>query len=247
MPQNRERAERMAYFMSKKMAQTITDYAMIDDGDRIALAVSGGKDSLGLLILLRSRQQRVPQRYDLVAVHVRGDSRGPDIPPHPPLAAWLQAQGIEHASVPLDLPPDEPLPLPCHRCARNRRKTIFQTADRLDCNVVAYAHHADDLAQTALLNLFYAGRLETMPPKADYFEGRFRLIRPLAFMPEKDLADLARAWDVPPPPPPCPQARHSRRERVARMLRELERNHHQVRANVIRAALGQEQATRPEP
>jgi tRNA 2-thiocytidine biosynthesis protein TtcA len=237
----------MAYFMTKKIKNTITDYAMIGDGDRIAVAVSGGKDSLGLLTLLQFRQRRVPEHYELVAIHVRGDSRGPDTPPYPPLETWLQAQQIEYAIVPLDLPPDEPLPLTCHRCAWNRRKTIFQIADRLGCNVVAFAHHADDLAQTALLNLFYAGRLETMPPKADYFEGRFRLIRPLAFLPEKYLVDLARAWDFAPPPPPCPQALHSRRERVARMLRELERNNHQVRANVIRAALGQEQATQPEP
>jgi len=237
MSPDTQRAERLAYFMLKKVKKTLSDYQMIADGDRIAVAVSGGKDSLGLLTLLRFRQRCVSERYELVAVHVRGDARGPDTPTHPPLEAWLQAQGIEYLVVPLDLPPDEPLPLSCQRCTWNRRKTIFQAADRLGCNVVAYAHHADDLAQTALLNLFYAGRLETMALQADYFAGRFRLIRPLAFVPEKELVDLARACDFPPPPSTCPQASHSRRTRVAQILRQIERHNHQARTNVIRAAL----------
>lgn len=239
MPPDTRRAERLAYFMLKKVKKTLSDHQMIVEGDRIAVAVSGGKDSLSLLTLLRFRQRRVPERYELVAIHVRGDARGPDVPPHPPLETWLQAQGIEYLIVPLDLSSDEPLPLSCQRCTWNRRKTIFRAADRLGCNVVAYAHHADDLAQTALLNLFYAGRLETMPPQADYFGGRFRLIRPLAFVPEKDLVDLARAWSFPPPPPACPQASHSRRARVAQILRQIERHNHQVCTNVIRAALRQ--------
>jgi tRNA 2-thiocytidine biosynthesis protein TtcA len=210
---------------------------MIRDGDRIAVAVSGGIDSLSLLALLRLRKKRVPQRYQLTAVHIRGDSRGSDCPAHPVLAQWLAEYEFDFTIEPLDLPPGEPLPLNCHRCTWNRRKTIFEIADRLDCNVVAFAHHADDFAQTTLLNLFYGGRLETMAPIADYFDGRFRLIRPLAFVPKKDLAYFGRAVDMPPAPPECPRANQSHRELAARALRLFRHDGHRVRMNLIRSAL----------
>jgi tRNA 2-thiocytidine biosynthesis protein TtcA len=234
-----KQATRRGYFMLKKINRAVHQYDMIREGDRIAVAVSGGKDSLSLLTLLRLRQRRTRERYELVAVHVSGDARGPDCPSHLPLPAWLQEQGYEFVIQPMDLPPGEPLPMPCHRCTWNRRKTLFQVAERLDCNVVALAHHADDLAQTALLNLFYGGRVETMFPSTDYFDGRFRLIRPLAFVPEKNLRRLARACDFPPPPPDCPRSESSRRARMAQILSLFQQDKQHVRANVIRAALRQ--------
>jgi tRNA 2-thiocytidine biosynthesis protein TtcA len=233
-----EKAARRGYFMLKKVNPAIREYDMIRDGDRVAVAVSGGKDSLSLLTLLRLRQQRVPQRYELVALHVRGDARGPGCPAHPPLTEWLQAHAYAFSIESLELSPDEPQPLSCQRCARNRRKTIFQAADRLGCNVVAFAHHGDDLAQTALLNLFYGGRLETMAPSADYF-GRFRLIRPLAFVAEKDVAYFSRACEFPPPPPKCPRAGDSHRALAAEAMRLFRHDAHRVRTNLIRASLRQ--------
>ncbi len=230
-------AARRGYFLLKKVNRAIREYEMIHDGDRVAVALSGGKDSLSLLTLLRMRQMRIPQRFELFAVHVRGDARGRDCPPNPALADWLRSRGYAFVVEPLDLLPNELLPLPCHRCTWNRRKTIFQVADRLGCNVVAFAHSADDLAQTTLLNLFYGGRLETMAPAAEYFGGRFRLIRPLAFIAEKDLAYFARACDFPPPPPDCPRAENSHRQRMAHVLRFFDRDAHKVRMNLIRAAL----------
>lgn len=241
-----EQAARRGYFLLKKVNPVIRDYRMIRDGDRVAVAVSGGKDSLSLLTLLRLRKGRTLQRYELVVVHVQGDARGLARPSHPALADWLQAQGYTFAIEPIDLSPEEPLPLPCYRCTWNRRKTIFQVADRLDCNVVAFAHNADDLAQTTLLNLFHSGRLETMAPAADYFGGRFRLVRPLAFVPEKELAYFARACDFPPPPPDCPRAdtpwhcppgHVSQRALMAQVLRLFRKDADKVRANLIRAAL----------
>ncbi len=230
-------AARRGFFLLKKVNRTIREYEMIRDGDRIAVAVSGGKDSLSLLSLLNLRQRHLPHHLELVAVHIQGDARGLDCPPNPELIEWLQAKEVAFVVEPIDLPVDEPLPLPCYRCSWHRRKTIFQVADRLDCNVVAYAHHADDLAQTTLLNLFYSGRLETMAPAADYFDGRFRLIRPLAFVPEKDLAYFSRACDFPPPPPDCPRAGDSRRERMSQLLRLFHKDAQNVRMNLVRAAL----------
>jgi tRNA 2-thiocytidine biosynthesis protein TtcA len=230
-------AARRGDFLLKNVNRAIREYEMIRDGDRIAVAVSGGKDSLSLLALLALRHRRTLQGFELIAVYVQGDTRGLDCPPNPALAEWLQVRGYTFVVEPMDLPPDESLPMPCYRCTWNRRKTIFKVADRLGCNVVAFAHHADDLAQTTLLNLFYGGRLETMAPIADYFGGRFRLIRPLAFIPEKDLAYFARACDFPPPAPECPRAGDTHRERMAQLLRLFHRDAHKVRMNLIRAAL----------
>lgn len=232
-----KKAARRGFFLLKKVNQAIREYHMIRDGDRVAVAVSGGKDSLSLLTLLRLRQQRIPQKYKLVAVHVRGDSLGPDRPEHTALADWLQARDYAFVVEPMDLHPEEPLPMPCYRCSWNRRKTLFQVADRLGCNVVAFAHHADDLAQTTLLNLFYGGKLETMAASADYFDGRFRLVRPLVFVPEKDLVYYSRACDFPPFPPDCPRAEDSHRELMAQVLRLFPKDAHRVRMNLVRAAL----------
>ena len=137
-----------------------------------------------------------------------------------------------------DLAADDEPPLNCQRCTWLRRKAIFQAADALGCNVVAFAHHADDAAQTTLLNLLYGGDVRTLAPCADYFDGRFRLIRPLIYVPETDLTRFARASGFPPPPPACPRSDNSRRRRVAEMLKLLGRDYlTQARPNLIRAGL----------
>lgn len=236
MDQN-NRAARMAFFLLKQVNKAIRDFDMIADGDRIAVAVSGGKDSLSLLRLLQARMKSVRERYQLVAVYVRGDARGPGTPRHLPLEDWLGQAGVEVVIEDMVLPPGEPLPLSCHRCTWNRRRTLFEIAHRLGCNKVAFGHHADDLAETALLNLLYHGRLETMAPRATYFNGTFELIRPLAYVEEKDLRRFAQLCQFPPPPPPCPRRDTSRRQQVKEMLRLVERDCRQAKVNLLRAAL----------
>ena len=210
---------------------------MIRPGDRIAVAVSGGKDSLGLLRLLQVYRRTAGIDFELAAIHVLGDATGV-IELHPPLAAWLAAQAVPCRVVTPDVTAGDALPLDCQRCTWLRRKALFQTADALGCNVVAFAHHADDAAQTTLLNLLYGGNVRSLAPVADYFQGRFRLIRPLLYVPESDLARFARASGFPPPPPACPRGSDSRRKVVAEMLKLLGRDYlTQVRPNLIRAGI----------
>jgi tRNA 2-thiocytidine biosynthesis protein TtcA len=235
--------DRLAYFILKKLGEAARAFDMIRDGDRIAVAVSGGKDSLGLLRLLQAYRRSAGVRFELAAVHVLGDAAGA-IALHPPLGAWLAALDLPVGVVQPDLAADDVPPLTCQRCTWLRRKALFQAADALGCNAVAFAHHADDAAQTTLLNLLYGGDLRTLAPAADYFGRRFRLIRPLIYVPESELAHFARASGFPPPPPPCVRADDSRRRIVADMLRLLGRDYlTQARQNLIRAGLRGGKAT----
>jgi tRNA 2-thiocytidine biosynthesis protein TtcA len=229
---------RLAYWLLKDINKAIRDFEMIQDGDRIGVAVSGGKDSFSLLHLLDWRRRSVPQTYDLVVLHIIGDARGPGCPSHPPLLAWLENSGYQFAVKPVIIPDDEPLPMNCHRCTRNRRRSLFQVCQQMGCNVVAFGHHADDLAQTTLLNLLFGGRLETMAPRRDYFDGKLRLIRPLCYTREKTIRRFARANpDFPPPPPECPISDGTRRQRAEELIRQAEAWAQNARVNLLRAGL----------
>lgn len=229
--------ERLAYWLLRDVNRAMRDYAMLTDGDRVAVAVSGGKDSLSLLRLLDIRRRSAPERYELVAIHIIGDARGPEIPSHRPLLDWLAAHGYEHAIVPLHLPDGEVLPLDCQRCTWNRRRTLFDTAAGMGCNVVAFGHHADDLAQTTLMNLLAGGRVETMAPRREYFGGTLRLIRPLCYVPEKEIRRFARACVFPPGPEECPRSSESRRRAAENLVRIAEHEFPSTRVNLLRAGL----------
>ncbi len=229
--------ERLAYWLLKDVDKAIRDFEMIRSGDRVAVALSGGKDSLTLMQLLDRRRAYAREAYELVAIHILGDGRGPDTPQHAPLYNWLAASGYEYVIEPLNLPADEELPLNCRRCTWNRRKAIFESAHRLGCNVIAMGHHADDLAETTLLNLLHNGRVETMTPVRDYFQGTFRLIRPLCYTKEKDIRRYARRAAFPPPPTECPRSDHTARRLMECLIRQAESVHPNARVNLLRAGL----------
>jgi tRNA 2-thiocytidine biosynthesis protein TtcA len=231
-------ADRLAYYLLKKVNKAIRDYHLLQDGDRIAVAVSGGKDSMSLLRLLQIRQTTVPERYDLIAVHVRSDYICTDYVQLPQLEAWFQAAQVpytfEYVSVlqSSDGRRQEP---GCFWCSWNRRKALFLAAHRLGANKVAFGHHADDMAETALLNLFYHGRLESMEPRVEFFNGLITVIRPLIYIPEKELARYARASNFPTQTCHCPNSKVSRRTKMKELLRTLEADCPQVKINLSRA------------
>jgi len=228
--------ERLAGNLMKKVNKAVYRYGMIADGDRIAVALSGGKDSFGLLEVLRYRQRFVPEKYSVAAIHVIGDARGPDIPYPTQLREWLEGQRIEYLIVPTHLAANESLPMSCDRCTWNRRRTLFEAASSLGCNRIAFGHHLDDLAETALMNLAFHGRDETMSPTADYF-GELTLIRPLMLVPEYELVRFAAANDFPPPPDPCPIGCQTRRQWAKDLIAQMRKTCPKVTANVVRAAL----------
>jgi len=232
-----QRAERIARFMVKKVNKAVYEFGMIKENDRIAVGLSGGKDSLVLLEMLIYRQLSAPEKYEVVAIHVVGDARGPGLPPYVELEDWLRKKGIQYDFRPIHLAADEVLPMTCERCIWNRRRTLFEMASDLKCNKVALGHHLDDFAETALLNLIHHGRLETMTPSATYFDGTFELIRPLLYIPKTEIERYAVTRDFPPPPPKCPRSADTQRQRMKELIAEMSKEAKNVRQNLVRAAL----------
>ena len=235
-------AERQAFFLAKKVDRAIREHDMIEDGDRILVGVSGGKDSMSLLRLMNYRLRHSPAKYSLVAAHVRGDARGPDIDVPESLIRWLEGEGVPFAVQDITLPESETLPMGCDRCGRNRRRTLFEIADAHGCNKLALGHHLEDFAHTALMNLLTFGKLETMAFRRVYFDGRFTLIRPLAYVREQDLVRFARTCEFPVAPSDCPKAATSRRKAASQLMLQLGKEFRHANANLVRAACGSEDA-----
>ena len=188
--------EKQAFYLLKKVNKAVRDYDMIRDGDRIAVAVSGGKDSLSLLKLLAHRRSSVPERYDLLVIHVESDLGCGEHIRRRQLERIFQEQALGYSFEQVALAEQErhlAHPPSCFSCSWNRRKAFFQAAHRLGSRMVVLGHHADDIAQTTLLNLVYHGRLETMEPKVSLFGGEIAVLRPSVYVPEKELVSFARA------------------------------------------------------
>lgn len=229
--------ERYAYWLNKDVLRAIRDYQMIAPGERVLAAVSGGKDSLALLSLLDRIRRNTLVRFDLVAVHVQGDALGADAPLSETLAGWLGSTGIEYHIRRMHLKDDESLPMNCHRCSRSRRRTLFEAAEELGCRTIALGHHADDLAQSALMNFLFNGRLEGMAPSRLFFDGKMRVIRPLIYLRERDIRRFAQISGFPQERDRCPLSGASQRTYTAELLRKLEKDNPKVFGNLARLGL----------
>lgn len=215
---------------------SIHRYGLIRDGDSVLVGLSGGKDSLALLLLLELRRRRVRDVYGLRAIRVAWETdasgAGDD-----DLAAFADYLGVpfavERRPEPVAFAARGPS---CYACARDRRRVLLEVAERESCSVVALGHHLDDLAETALMNLSKHGRLETMRPAAIYFD-RFRVARPLSGVRESALGTLAARLGLPVSPPSCPLAGETERRRYKAVLAELAKIDTLVRENVARAAM----------
>ncbi|MBN2358386.1 MAG: tRNA 2-thiocytidine(32) synthetase TtcA [Deltaproteobacteria bacterium] len=222
----------------KTVARTSIAYRVLEPDDRIAVAVSGGKDSYGLLHLLDRLRRRLPFSIELIAVHVAQGQPGYD---GTPLRDWLRQSGIRYRIVEEDTysivrQRIDGGATPCALCSRLRRGILYTTARRLGCNKVALGHHRDDALGTLLLNLFYAGTLQAMPARYLSDDGDCLVIRPLIEAAESDLERLAELLRFPIVPCSfCGSRPDARRAAMGRLLAELERDHPQLRSVMLGA------------
>lgn len=222
----------------RTMLRSVERYRLIEAGDHILVAVSGGKDSYTMLDLLLSAQARAPIRFDLVAVHLDQGQPGYD---GTPLASWLAARGarfeILHEdtySIVKELTADGGTY--CAPCSRLRRGILYSAAQRLGCNKIALGHHRDDTLQTLLLNMLYAGKLQAMPARYRTDDGRFEVIRPLIECAESDIAEHASQVGYPILPCNlCGSQDGLKRKEVAALLDRLEAQIPDVRSSLLNA------------
>ncbi len=236
------RAAREGQKLEKRLlrltGQAIADYSMVADGDRVMVCVSGGKDSHGLLDLLMTLRARAPVRFELIAVNL--DQKQPGFPAQV-LPEYLQRRGVpfhietrDTYSVVQRLIPEGATA--CSLCSRLRRGILYRVAGELGATKIALGHHRDDILATFFLNLFYGGRLKAMSPKLVSDDGRRVVIRPLAYVPEADLARYAQQRDFPIIPCDlCGSQENLQRRQMNEMLREWERRHPGRVQNIFRA------------
>jgi tRNA 2-thiocytidine biosynthesis protein TtcA len=225
--------------IAKHTTKAITEFAMIEHGDRVMVGLSGGKDSWALLQILDVLRQRAPIDFSLVAVNV--DSGYEDYE-HEVLAETCRARGwelhIEHTSIGAQM--DDILEAgdtPCSLCARLRRGVLYRLADRVGATKIALGHHLDDVVETLLLNVFFAGALKAMPARLTSDNGRHVVIRPLVYVTEADARAYAKERELPIIGCCCPACGDLslQRQRVKRLIADLEREHPHVKASMMKA------------
>jgi tRNA 2-thiocytidine biosynthesis protein TtcA len=235
MPYRSELEARLA----KRTTKAIVDYGMIEDGDRVMVGLSGGKDSWALLQILDVLRRRAPIRFSLVAVNI--DSGYKDFK-HDVIARTCEARGweyrIEHTGIGEAiediLDADQ---TPCSLCARLRRGVLYRVAAEIGATKIALGHHADDFIETLLLNLFFAGALKAMPARLVSDDGAHVVIRPLVFVGENEARAYTRASGLPVIGCCCPACGDLglQRQRVKRLLMDLEAEHPGVKQSMLTA------------
>ena len=229
----------MAYWekeVRSLMGKAIHRYGLIQDGDRVLVGVSGGKDSLSLLHLLHERSKRVPIDYELLPVYI---DLGFDPSRAEILKNFFKTKGlpyhIEFTDIGIKANSPENRENPCFLCYWERRKCLLQLSQRYQCNKIALGHHKDDIIETLLLNIFYSAEISTMLPLQALFKGKITLIRPLALLEEKKIERFAREMGLPFGPGGCPSSGKTKRKVVKDLIERVSEKDHRVKGNIFRA------------
>lgn len=212
---------------------------MLPEGARMALAVSGGIDSLAMALLVHLHNRSLKTPLNLEALHVRLDTDGSTGVLPDQIREWLESLELEVIEVEARLDPSEQLPLDCFACARARRRTLLEVAEGRQASHLAIGHHADDVVETWLMSLMYTGTAESMPPLRSYFDGAITVVRPLYELQRREIVRLAQLAEIPKPVSKCRREDEARRERVRRALSALGRDQNLVRRQLYWAAVRQ--------
>ncbi|WP_346286967.1 tRNA 2-thiocytidine(32) synthetase TtcA [Zoogloea sp.] len=214
---------RLKKFLERKVGEAIGDYNMISDGDVVMVCVSGGKDSFSLLSILLALRERAPIDFRIVAMNL--DQKQPGFPDHV-LPAYFESLGVEYRIVTENTYKIVKEKIPegkttCSLCSRLRRGIIYRTAKDIGATKIALGHHRDDMIETLFLNMFFAGKMKSMPPKLVSDDRQNVVIRPLAYCSEKDIERFARGMEYPIIPCNlCGSQENAQRKQIKAMLRD---------------------------
>jgi tRNA 2-thiocytidine biosynthesis protein TtcA len=214
--------------LCRLVGQAIGDFGMIEDGDKVMVCVSGGKDSYAMLDILMKLRERAPINFEIIAVNL--DQKQPNFPAEI-LPNYLKKLGVQYHIEEQDTYSIVKRVIPegkttCGLCSRLRRGILYRVADELGATKIALGHHRDDILETLMLNMFYAGKLKGMPPKLRSDDGKHIVIRPLAYVPEKLLERYAADMNFPIIPCDlCGSQPNLQRQVMKEMLRDWEKKH----------------------
>ncbi len=218
--------------------KAIDEYGMIEEGDRIAVGVSGGKDSLTLLYALHGLQRFYPKHFDLCVITVDLGYKETDFSAVEDLCREFE---IPYRVVSTEIGPivfdERQESNPCSLCAKMRKGALNEAANELGCNKVAYAHHKDDIVETMLLSLIFEGRFYSFSPMTYLDRTRLTVIRPLMFVDESDVRSFRQRYDLPVVKNPCPADGHTKRQYAKELLIKLNQDHPGARERMFHAIL----------
>ncbi len=222
--------------IKRLIGKAINEYDMIFDGEKIAVGLSGGKDSLTLMWILTERLARIPISYELFAIYIDPGFENNYI--HP-LKEYCGRMGyrlhVERTDFGIKAHSSENRENPCFLCSRLRRKRLFEIADEFGCKKLALGHHKDDIIETLFINMCYGGSISTMVPSQSLFNGKFTIIRPLSYIEEDTISRFARQKKFPMFHNSCPSEKKSKRYEMKQMLNTLYKSNRKIKGNIFRS------------
>lgn len=218
--------------------KAIDDYQMIEDGDRIAVGISGGKDSLTLLYALASLQRFYPKKFSLIAVSVDLGYEGFDLSP---VTALCAALGVEYHVIPTEIGKmvfsSQNDGSPCSLCAKLRKGALNNAVKEYGCNKVAYAHHMDDVVETMFLSMIFESRFYCFPPVTYLDRTDLTVIRPMIYVSEAEVKGFRNKYHLPVVENPCPVDGATKRQYAKNLVRQINLDHPGAKQRIFRAVM----------
>jgi len=227
LPGDKVKLRGIIKFVYKQSGKAILDYRMIEEGDKVLVAVSGGVDSLSMLKLLKMRQKRLPIKFQLMACFVDIDFIDVD---RSALVKFFKDIDVPYVIKELSLDPDN---TDCFWCSWNRRKALFRTAREFNCTKIALGHNLDDISETTLMNMCFFAELSTMKPRLSFFNGEFQTIRPLCYLEKDKINEFAGKFVFPDTDYDCPKGKDTRRRLIRKILAEIKQDCPAVKKNLF--------------